>query len=106
MLSKQLIEDIKRSLSEHYGTRLRGVVLYGSEARGDAGPDSDIDLIVLLEGPVETWREIQVIVQLLYPLQLESEIYRPLAAIPVDVEDYEGRATALCRSAARDGHLL
>lgn len=35
----------------HYGTRLAGVVLCGSAARGEAGPESDLDLLVLLHPP-------------------------------------------------------
>lgn len=31
-------------------------ILYGSEARGDARPDSDIDLLVLLEGENRPFR--------------------------------------------------
>jgi predicted nucleotidyltransferase len=27
------------------------IVLYGSRARGDAGPDSDWDLVILIDGP-------------------------------------------------------
>lgn len=33
------------------------IVLYGSRARGDARPDSDRDLLVLLDGPVDRRRE-------------------------------------------------
>lgn len=36
-----------------YGDLLRGVYLYGSCARGDYRSDSDIDVIVLLDVPVE-----------------------------------------------------
>lgn len=32
-----------------YGSHLRKVILYGSYARGDYGPDSDIDLMILLD---------------------------------------------------------
>ena len=49
----RVMREIRRRLESAYGARLRGIVLYGSEARGDAGPDSDIDLLVLLEGPVD-----------------------------------------------------
>ncbi len=37
------------------------IILYGSEARGDAGPDSDIDLLILVNKakvPVEEEKEI------------------------------------------------
>ncbi len=30
---------------------VKGALLYGSRARGDAGPDSDADVAVLLDGP-------------------------------------------------------
>ena len=46
----ELLAAIKTPLAEAFGERLKGVVLYGSEARGDSEPDSDIDVLVLLKG--------------------------------------------------------
>lgn len=37
-----LLARIKSRLQAVYGDRLRGVILYGSEARGEATPDSDV----------------------------------------------------------------
>src|SRR5438067_171996 len=31
------------------------IILFGSQARGDAGPDSDIDLLIIM--PVKGWKE-------------------------------------------------
>ncbi|MBI3180535.1 MAG: nucleotidyltransferase domain-containing protein [Myxococcales bacterium] len=35
-------------LKQHFGPRLERAVLFGSRARGDAGEESDIDVLVLL----------------------------------------------------------
>ena len=54
---------------------------YGSEARGTAGPDSDIDVLVWQEGPVERGRHLQSEVKTPYPLLLQ--IGRPISPTPV-----------------------
>lgn len=40
---------MREGLSDIYRKRLRGVFLYGSRARGDQSPDSDVDVLVVLD---------------------------------------------------------
>jgi predicted nucleotidyltransferase len=44
---KAALEDLKRVLRDRCG--VTSVVLYGSKARGDDSPDSDIDVMIVLE---------------------------------------------------------
>jgi len=53
-----ILAELKAGLADVYGDRLKHVILYGSQARGDATPDSDIDVLVVLDGPVEPMQEI------------------------------------------------
>ena len=48
---------IKKELQALYGPRLKRALLYGSRARGDHQPDSDYDILVVLEGPLDLWPE-------------------------------------------------
>ncbi|MBI5059973.1 nucleotidyltransferase domain-containing protein [candidate division KSB1 bacterium] len=53
-----ILAELKQRLTDLYGERLERLVLYGSQARGDAQPDSDIDVLVVLRGEVNGWKEI------------------------------------------------
>ncbi len=96
-----VIQKCKETLAKVYGKRLKGVILYGSVAREQAEESSDIDLLVLLAPPFDYFAELRKIVDVLYPIQLESE--RLISAKPVSVNDYQAGSLSLYRNAARDG---
>ncbi len=47
------------------------VILYGSRARGDSEPDSDWDILVLLDGPIDSERK-RAVSHRLYELEWET----------------------------------
>jgi len=52
-----VIRQFAHLAHERYPHQIEKIILYGSVARGDAGPDSDIDLLVLWKGNErEGWR--------------------------------------------------
>lgn len=49
-------------------------ILFGSEARGDAKPDSDVDLLILVDGDKMTLADEEAITLPLYELELKTGI--------------------------------
>ena len=54
-----LLTNLRQKLQTIYGSRLKNLILFGSWARGDASDESDIDVLVVLGGPVNTEHEIE-----------------------------------------------
>ena len=96
-----IVKKCKAALAQQYGKQLKGVILYGSLARGQSTPSSDIDLLVLLAPPFDYFIELRRLVDLLYPIQLESE--RLISAKPVSVNDFERGSISLYRNARSEG---
>lgn len=55
----RILTQLKSEFEMLYGTRLVKMILYGSQARGDAEFGSDIDVLVVLKGPVNPGEEIK-----------------------------------------------
>jgi predicted nucleotidyltransferase len=104
MIVTEIVQRCKVILESNYQSQFKGLILYGSVARNQAGPVSDIDLLVLLGQPLDYFRELRTIIDLLYPVQLESE--QLISAKPVPVDDFERGAIQLYRNAKREGVLV
>lgn len=104
MTVTELLTRCKTVLESYYGSQFQGLILYGSMARDQAGPDSDIDLLVLLSQPFDYFRELHRIVELLYPLQLESD--QLISAKPARLDEFERGSIQFYRNAKRAGVLV
>lgn len=93
---RAVVLKLEQGLRKLYGDRYRGLLLYGSYARGDAREGSDVDLLLLLQGPVKPAREILRLQEVKGPLSLEVDLL--LSVIPVSFEDFEQAKTSFLRT--------
>ena len=101
MTVPEILQKCKTALEIDYKSQFRGLILYGSMARNQAGPDSDIDLLVLLGRPSDYFQELRTIIELIYPIQLESD--QLISAKPAAWDDFERGVIQLYRQARREG---
>ena len=80
---KQSVSELKDMLSNRYGNGI-GIYIFGSAARGDYRKDSDIDVLVLFPGPVDTDLKEEII-DLAFDIELENNV---IFGIVVRSSDY------------------
>lgn len=98
---RRITAAVVADLRELYGERLVGVVLYGSQARGDAHPDSDVDLAVILDQVASPWEELRRMDDILWRHTLDSGI--TISATPISRSTWAESSRPLVRSAKADG---
>ncbi|MEA5487756.1 MULTISPECIES: nucleotidyltransferase domain-containing protein [Pseudanabaena] len=96
-----ILNELKRELQELYGDRLVKLILFGSHARGEANPDSDIDLLAVLKSPVSQFQEILNMSELRVKMLLEQD--ELVSIIPMSEEDFHTRNVALLRNIRKEG---
>jgi predicted nucleotidyltransferase len=98
-----VIPLLKQALVDRYGDRLRGILLYGSRARGDFGPESDYDIVVLLNELADPFEEIFS----LGPLRLRiQEQTGEIVSIKPAQPDLLERRTGFTHELRKDGIWL
>lgn len=91
-------------LRDLYGERLRQVLLFGSWARNDAHPESDIDLLVVLDRIDSVWDELRRMDDVLWRLSFQNDAV--ISAVPVAEADLERPASAVLIRATAEGRVL
>lgn len=98
---RQILAELRRRFEAHYGRRLAKMIVYGSHARGDAEPGSDIDLLVVLDGPVSPSDEIARTIEDVAGLSLEHD--EVISCVFVSREHFEFRQSPLLINVRREG---
>lgn len=99
-----LIEELRRGFSALYGARLSRMVLFGSHARGDAEPGSDIDVLVVLKGEVSPCDEIARTIEDVADISLKYDELVTCAF--VSEEQYAHERSPLLLTVRREGVAL
>ena len=58
------LKEARARLSEMYGDRITRIILYGSHARGEARPESDVDVLVVLRDDFNLYDELKRLTRL------------------------------------------
>lgn len=85
-LSK-ILEELEEGLKKIYGPRLKGLRLFGSQARGDAVEGSDIDVAVILDDFSHAGKEINHTVHFISQLSLKYNCV--VGLIPIRENDWK-----------------
>lgn len=100
----EVAEAVAGALRALYGTRLRTVLLFGSWARGDAHPDSDIDLLVVLDRVVSAWEELRRMDEILWQHSYRNDAV--ISAVPVGEDELDDPAQPLLIRARAEGRAV
>ena len=72
MNRKYILQYIKKNVTKvSPGAK---IILYGSEARGEAKPESDIDFLILPDSEKLSYKERTAITYSLYDIELETGV--------------------------------
>ena len=99
-----ILAELRQHLDALYGSRLVHVVLFGSQARGDAGPRSDIDVMVVLKGPFQAHEEIARTSILMGDISLRHNVV--LSRIFISSDRFQSEQSPLLINVRREGVVL
>ena len=98
-----IITKTQQGLKKLYGEQLDKIVLFGSQARGDARPDSDIDILIVLKNSFNYSQESDRISIFIADLCLEYNVL--ISCAFATNEQYYHHNNAFFRNIRQEGLL-
>jgi len=99
-----IIGELRRGLGAHYGHRVKGVTLFGSQARGEAIEGSDIDVALVLDDFASAGEELSTLSGLVARLSLKHGCV--ISVVPIREREWHRGRTPLLMNIRREGVSL
>ncbi len=96
-----VIKEFRLEIEKLYGKKLKDIILYGSWARDEAREDSDVDLVVVLEGDITPGREIDRMIDIITEINLKHRVL--ISVYPVSRANYLTLKSPLLMNVRREG---
>jgi predicted nucleotidyltransferase len=69
------LSDFRRRVHAALGNNVVELRLFGSKARGDAGPDADLDVLVVVGPDQNRWPAARTVSDIAFDVNLEHEVF-------------------------------
>ena len=99
-----VLKTLKAYLLEEYQDQLDRVILFGSQARQQATPDSDLDVLIVLNDPVNPSKELGRTSQFIAELCLEHNLL--ISRLFLSRSRFETENSPLLRNIRQEGIAL
>lgn len=98
------VESVQQAAERLHAARPEAtIILFGSQARGDARPDSDVDFMVVQAEVVSRREEMTALGRLLRPLRIPADV---LVASRKTFEKWAAVPGTIYHTAATEGRVL
>jgi len=100
----KVMDDLRMGLSSIYQEKTPQIRLYGSYARGDAKPGSDIDVLLIYPEKVRQAEEVRRVGGLLAEINLRYQVL--ISVLPTNVSEYHHSLTGFWKNVRRESQPI
>jgi type I restriction enzyme S subunit len=98
---RKILKNLRQEFDEELGEQLKALYLYGSQARGDARSDSDIDVLAVIQGDFDYFEMLDRTSRAVGDLSLANDVVISRAFVSAD--DFQRGQTPFLLNVQREG---
>lgn len=102
-MNEKAIQKFRQKLNILYGSDLKQIILFGSQARGEATKNSDIDLLIITEKKLSSSQR-EELVNLISDIAIENDVL--INFIEMLPSKFESEQSPLLLNIRREGIIL